>query len=453
MQAIFEIFTFLELVIIFLLIDGIILVALIKLGMLFAHKMQWMSKKKGDKATSEQQKPRHFNYKPAMYLFLVFLIPFLLGITVQYRDNSEITVWISSPENDQAKELLTDVSKYVLENDIPQLCIGVIIKHQEYSTCTSQVVGNETLSITDNTIFEIGSISKTFTVDAMLSVLNRHSIDLNSTIAPYLPEEVVKANPEVGAITWSQLATHSSGLKKMPMAFNLETLQSVFAAITMGNNAAPFDEKYTWAYLGNPNMTNSTIKTPTYSNLAFGLLGYLVSEVDNQSYSVMLMNEVIDPLSMSQTSLNNSSIDNRAQGYGQFRSVGPFQIIGHSEYMTFSDTLAGAGAINSSVKDMLVYLRHSMSLLKTDVFKQKNHVKKFTERTDINLGWFISQFDHESHEKIIWHDGGTAGFRSYIGFSESNDFGVVVLSSGTKRVDPLGRNILQGLIKNSLRAN
>ncbi len=451
MQSLFEMFTFLELIILALFIEGLVLVLIIKVGLYVARRMNWISQEKYmQKKLKHQTKNGLSRYKPAFYVAAIVMIPFFLGVTVNYNDDKTPYHWTNSTDDELSQSLHAEITQYIVDNDIPQLCIGIKQAHKEQSFCVSQLNEN---TLNADSVFEIGSISKTFTITAMLQILARHDIDLNSSIAPFLPDSLVAKNPALGAITWRQLATHTAGLSRMPMGANLNTLESLFDALTMNNNAAAFDDPYILSYLTDAKVDASDSTPPSYSNLGFGLLGYLLTVLEQQDYANIITNEVITPLSLARTAANNRQWQNRARGYGQFRTVGNYQVLGKAAYMSFSNMLAGAGAVNSSVNDMMQYLNSSIALYQTPIYQQKTHQIKFTERTNINLGWFVSNISHDINEKVVWHDGGTAGFRSYMGFIESGEAGVVILSSGTKRVDPLGTHLLKQLLNNDYAEN
>ena len=112
--------------------------------------------------------------------------------------------------------------------------------------------------------------------------------------------------------------------------------------------------------------------------------------------------------------------------------------------------LAGCGGIRSTGGDMLRYLKANMGRLPSplDVAIERSHEELYEEYPGRAMGmnWIRSK-DDAIGQTVIWHNGGTGGYRSYLGFTEDKQFGVVVLSNTTHDVDELGEEILEELVK------
>src|SRR5205085_8761741 len=107
-------------------------------------------------------------------------------------------------------------------------------------------------------------------------------------------------------------------------------------------------------------------------------------------------------------------------------------------------TLAGAGALRSSANDLLIFLSANMGLtdtpLKAAMAAMMSIRRPATAEMDVGLGWHI--FKRQSTD-LIWHDGGTYGFKSFIGFDPNKRIGVVVLSNASaKSVATIGIHLL-----------
>lgn len=121
--------------------------------------------------------------------------------------------------------------------------------------------------------------------------------------------------------------------------------------------------------------------------------------------------------------------------------------MGHNEGVQVENwdipTLAGAGAIPSSARDMLIYLRANMGKVKSKLYPamQLTHKNSRAEGSTpmIGLGWHKIVFPEL---EIIWHNGGTGGYRTFAGFTKDGGRGVVVLSNSNASVDDIGMHIL-----------
>ena len=107
---------------------------------------------------------------------------------------------------------------------------------------------------------------------------------------------------------------------------------------------------------------------------------------------------------------------------------------------------AGAGALRSTANDMLIFLPANLELsdmpLKS-AMRRMRAIRKETETTnlEIMMGWhLLTYFD----SKVVWHNGGTAGFRSFAGLDPVNKKGVIVLSNTDAETDDIGRHLLVG---------
>jgi hypothetical protein len=107
-------------------------------------------------------------------------------------------------------------------------------------------------------------------------------------------------------------------------------------------------------------------------------------------------------------------------------------------------TLAGAGALRSTVNDMLKFMAANLGLQKSPLLKameQAHQPRHATTVADLRIGlnWHIlTKFD----SAIVWHNGATGGYHSFIGFDPKQHKGVVVLSNSTNDIDDIGRHLL-----------
>ncbi|NQZ11782.1 MAG: serine hydrolase, partial [Algicola sp.] len=260
-------------------------------------------------------------------------------------------------------------------------------------------------------------------------------------------------NPAVANITFKQLATHSSGLSKQPSGWNWTTVGSLFSANILGNPYENLDKKFVFEYLETVELALNVAQgeesaKAEYSNVGVGLLGLILSELEGQSYSQMIQENVLSPLNMqASTAGYPTDKDKMVAGFGQFRTIGSVVLTAESDRWTFTDVLAGAGAINSSLSDMMKFLGHSMASYQQPRYKDENNLVPIGKNSQVNLGWLVTPLNEEKTANFVFHNGATGGFRSFLGFDESSNTGVVILSNSTRYVDALGKDILSALIK------
>jgi CubicO group peptidase (beta-lactamase class C family) len=174
-----------------------------------------------------------------------------------------------------------------------------------------------------------------------------------------------------------------------------------------------------------------------YSNVGVGLLGTLLANAAHTSYRKLLRAGVLGPLAMNDT---DTTITPQIRAH---LMPGFTDGLTTSPAWTFS-ALAPAGAINSSMHDMILYLKANMNapdgrLGSAMAFAQQPRSgTTITASTKIGLNWFT---DTQSH--ITWHNGQTGGYHSFLGFDRGRGVGIVVLSNvASFAVDDLAYHLL-----------
>jgi CubicO group peptidase (beta-lactamase class C family) len=235
------------------------------------------------------------------------------------------------------------------------------------------------------------------------------------------------------------------------MGWDWTTVGSLFSNNVLGNPNENLDKNYVFEYLATTELAlneepNETLAKVEYSNLGVGLLGLILSELEVKSYAQMIQDNVLSPLNMQATTAGYpTNKDKMVAGYGQFRTIGSMVLTAESDRWTFADVLAGAGSINADLSDMMKYLQHSMKSYQQPLYQDNSHLVPIGTKSQVNLGWLVTPLNDEKTANFVYHNGGTGGFRSFLGFDESSKTGVVILSNGTRFVDALGKDILSAL--------
>lgn len=284
--------------------------------------------------------------------------------------------------------------------------------------------------ITDDNLFEIGSITKTFTGILLADMVLKGEVNLSDPVSKFLPANVTMPDYKGQAITLEDLATHRSSLPRMP------------------NNFAPADPKnpyvdYTaaqmYAFLSGYKLKEPIGTSVEYSNLGMGLLGHVLERQSGLSYEALVTKRILEPLGMTNTFMvvPDHKMPNFAIGHNAAMEPTSYWDI---------NTLSGAGALRSDINDMSIYLKANMGLIETDLNAaiQLSHEKRFNAPAvdgSVGLAWFTETLGDKS---VTWHNGGTGGFRTYMGFDTTHKRGVVVLANAQDDPDLIGRAILTG---------
>ena len=299
------------------------------------------------------------------------------------------------------------------------LVVGIIDKDQQKSVFS---YGSKNTSVIDppdeNTVFEIGSITKSFTCllawQFMLSGLFN-----NELAQSYLPADItlpVKGNTHISLY---HLATHTSGIPGSPRD-DAAQLPSTYSSV---NPYAAFTTDYMYDYFTNQcNLLSVPGEAWRYSNSGMGLLGHIIGLCDSSSYENVLQREVFDELEMENSSLflTPQQKENYATGYDK-------NLTQLTEF-TAQDIFQGAGFIKSSLADMFKYLEAQMGLSETSLRQAMEDCQQPQFELDYwgsqCFGWYKKTLSDGQH--ITYCGGNTLGFGSYIGFNKSLSTGVIL---------------------------
>jgi D-alanyl-D-alanine-carboxypeptidase/D-alanyl-D-alanine-endopeptidase len=276
-------------------------------------------------------------------------------------------------------------------------------------------------------IYEIGSVTKVFTSLLLAEAVRRGEVKLDDPIAKYLPPGV-KVPARTGSITLEDLATHTSGLPRLP---------SNLAPSNMSNPYADYTTAQLYQFLSTYELTRDPGKQYEYSNLGAGLLGQLLARRAGTDYETLVRTRVLEPLGMKSTSITLSDVQKKrlAAGHDEKRAVVPNWDL---------PTFAGAGALRSDAGDLLTLLSAYLGYTKTPLaaaMTSQLAVRRptGTPNLDIALGWHILRGD--DGRELVWHNGGTGGYHSFIAYDAKRRTGVVVLTNANPSIDDIGQQL------------
>jgi CubicO group peptidase (beta-lactamase class C family) len=273
-----------------------------------------------------------------------------------------------------------------------------------------------------DTVFEIGSVTKTFTATLLAEAVLQGRVQLDEPVARLLPGFVI---PDRGGkpITLLDLADQHSGLPRMP---------TNFTPADPGNPYADYDAAKLTAFLAGYKLPRDPGSSYEYSNLGFGLLGFALASSAHQTYPVLVEQGVLRPLGMTESgvALTAEMKAHLAPGHAQ---------TGKPSKNWDLDALAGAGAVRSTARDMCRYLQANMGVVETPL----RAAMKFAQqpRTDmdpksrIGLAWMTLTTPTGS---VVWHNGMTGGYASFVGFTPDARRGIVLLANTAASLDDLG---------------
>lgn len=274
-----------------------------------------------------------------------------------------------------------------------------------------------------DTVYEIGSITKTFTGTLLAQQALSGRVTLDTPVSKLLPDFTIPSR-DGKQITLGEIGTQHSGLPRLP--------SNLFPK-NITNPYADYGSAKLKAFLADYHLPRDPGTSYEYSNLGFGLLGYALAQSNRTTYGDLVERQILHPLGMklSGTSFTDAMRVHLAPGHDEN---------GKPASNWDLDALAGAGAIRSTANDMLRYLKANMGAEHTS----PETAMKFAQRprADMAPGMRIGLAWMTTDKGIVWHNGGTGGYRSFIGFTADRQHGVVILTNTAADVDELGFAVL-----------
>ena len=333
----------------------------------------------------------------------------------------------------QDKKVNEIIEPYVNKKETVGVSIAILKDDRAYYYNYGETArGNDKLP-DSNTIYEIGSISKTFTSILLAALTREGKVSLNDPINKYLPDSIGKLEYEGVPITIKTLANHSSGLPRIPSNISLVGTDAL-------NPYKKYNASLLFAFLKNFKPYQKPGTQYQYSNLGVGLLGTIIEKITNKKYNDLVIEKICTPLQMNHTSQFFKKGDSAliARGFNENGNL--------SSFWDF-DALAGAGGIRSTASDLLKYGKANIKVSQKDL----NDVIQFTHRvtytqkdinTKVGLGWHII---NPGIDELLFHNGGTGGFRSYLAINPKKKIVVVMLSNTAIGMEMEGNALMKWL--------
>ena len=340
-----------------------------------------------------------------------------LGIDVRQLNDEQARAWIDKL-----------AAAYLEDEQNVGLVVGVIRGGQPEVYGYGHISRERRDRPDGQTVFEIASVGKTFTATLLADMHLQQEVDWSDPLLDYLPEGINVPQQNGRQITLFDLATHTAGLPSLPPNFYVVdqlnpykhfTVADMYYGLTLTEISGTLGQSY------------------AYSNFGYGLLGHALERRAGMRYEQLVQSRICQPLGLESTkiTIDDSMRERLAIGHDGGVAVPIWEDL----------TMAGAGSLLSTADDLLAYLAaHCDTKLAGPLgpaLQETTRKRRPTDssQTSIGLGWHI---DSEHALDIVWHNGGSGGSSSYIGYVAGSQDAVVVLSNSTNSVDELGKQIL-----------
>ncbi len=316
--------------------------------------------------------------------------------------------------------------------------VGIVQGNRGQIFC---VEGMDGRSVTERTFFEIGSITKTLTATLLADMVVKGEAKLEDPVEKYLPPKTIVPERNGKKIQLIHLATHFSGLPKVPETYAPKDLQNPYADLC---------EKDLYTFLKKHKLSRDIGAVHQYSNVGFGLLGFALAKAQGKSYFHLIKNRVLDPLEMTETHITTTIKQKEYlipghNGLGQATKNWDIPII------------EGAGALRSNGRDMMKYLKALLGqgdkslrgAIQLSLEPQKQAKPEEVEPAKyIGLGWFSRKLTPDI--EVTWSSGMTGGYRSYIGINRKTKVGVFMLVNSHENPKILAEYLLIQLVRKKI---
>ncbi|HSR53156.1 MAG TPA: serine hydrolase domain-containing protein [Acidobacteriota bacterium] len=314
---------------------------------------------------------------------------------------------------DQLAELASAEMKKL---GVPGAALGIIYQGRRYTRGLGVTNVDHPLTVTDETLFQIGSITKTFTGTLLLSLAEEGKVDLDAPVRRYLPEFRVSDHEASEKATVRHLLTHVGGWEG-----------DVFQGYGEGDDAAA---RYVEA-LADVEQLAPLGTVWSYNNSGFVVAGHVIEAVTGQTYEDALHQRLLDRLGLKQCFIRPADVMTHrfAVGHGG-GSSGPRVL----RPWPIGRYAAAAGALACSVRDLLRYARFHLGEIKApEVLDaealQRMHEPLFTKHgseSRMALTWHV---DSVEGVDLIAHGGGTLGQISMLTLVPERDFAFALLTN------------------------
>lgn len=323
-----------------------------------------------------------------------------------------------SAQQDIKKKIEDYIVSYLEEYKVPGASVALIHNGEVFYSNSWGVTGESEEKITTNTPFTIGSISKSFTGLAIMRLINENSIELDDPIQKHIPWFTLDDKQAAAQITIKHLLTQTSGI-------------STYTGLTISDKESnDFNAIKSHAEsLSDIKLTAPVGEKHQYSNANFLILGALIEEVTNQTYSEYMEQNVFQPLKMRTAAADYDSAYKKGYLSGYQSWFG----IPRKSMVDYDNGGAPYGYLTASVNDMVQFIKFLRDQDFNNFLNEENknlYLNPYIETgKDRYYGLGIRISNPNSNEKMIWHSGSTPDSHAEVFYIPKIDWGGIILTN------------------------
>lgn len=279
--------------------------------------------------------------------------------------------------------------------------------------------------VTPETLFSIGSISKSFTAFAVMQLVEAGKLNLDTPVITYLPEFKLSTPEATQALTLRHLLSNSAGFVPDDVVWYTGKLQ---------NNADLL------AHIATLKIEAAPGTKFAYNNLGFALVGVVIEQVTGQTWAEYMRENVL-PLFYMQTATLSYAEMQKSADFAAPHGLSVRDKYRRLPFFPHLDIVGAAGGIHASAREMANYAIFALGdgafddarLLTPESLAEMHTKQSEADGAGYGLGWVLSEIEGK---RLVWHNGAIDGFASTLVTVPEDKFGVVVLLNGENADNP-----------------
>jgi serine-type D-Ala-D-Ala carboxypeptidase/endopeptidase len=324
-----------------------------------------------------------------------------------------------------SNEFDTYIEKRMAVERIPGISIALIDSDGSVTFHNYGTMGLDSAEpLNEHTIFESGSITKTFSSGLLRILMDQYNISADTPLREIFGDDVPIPSKNGIEITLEHLVMHTSGLPRLPGNLSPADVNDPY------NEYTP---EMLFEFLGSYELPRNPGEEFEYSNYAYMVLGQALKTISGKTYDQLMDEWYYSKLDMPSTSRFLSDSLRLAQPTTS----------GLPAKRWHSEQVPGFGGLLSTTHDLAnyvkLYLGHSdhpkADLLRKNIESLNNLGGAF----NMSYAWIVATAFEDT---VAFHGGGTGGFRTFAGYSPVSGRGAVVMSNGTNDVQDIGRHLI-----------
>jgi CubicO group peptidase (beta-lactamase class C family) len=303
------------------------------------------------------------------------------------------------------------------ESRVPGVAVGILNKGEVATQGFGVTNVEHPLPITDTTLFQIGSITKTFTGTLVMRLVEQGKLELDAPVQRYLPDFRVVDAGVSAQVTVRQLMTHTGGWEGdlfLDTGPSDDAIVKYVAAMAEQTQLAPLGTHW------------------SYNNAGFGVLGRLIELLNGQSYETVLQSQLLEPLGMEHAFLEPTDVMTHRFVVGHSVTPDGIEVLRPWQLTRATRPIGG---LVTDVRDLLRYAQFHMgdsSVASQPIINAASIEAMRTRQVTVwgEEGWGLTWgVENVNGVQLVYHTGGTNGHITRLTLVPAHNFALAVFTN------------------------